>query len=250
MSKEKIGLTLFWLGGLYIFLASWLAMWWIAPIWRNTPAVEFEGTAWAFGGPIFMAIAFSVPVGIALCAIGMALHSALGNAGWPTFVLLLAGLLVLGASVMAVPAMPYYPNLFGLVGGGIVLLFLATLWYWARVRIVQGTQSHIADVFQLFSYICFYLTASTSCAMLGNPYGGLFFPETIIQENALPYYYSFGTKIALYLLLGWLCTLVSQYARHRVTFTQRGLTLQSERTPLPGFQTKLWKTDQNRGGSL
>ncbi len=232
MSKQTIGLILFWVGGLYIFCASWLAMWWIAPIWRNTPAVEFENTVWAFGGPIFMTIAMSVPVGIALCSIGMALYSALGSAGWKTSGLFLSGLIALGASVMVVPTLPYYPNLFGMIGGGIVLLFLATLWYWARVRIVLGTESHLADVFQLFSYVCFYLTASTSCAMLGNPYGGLFFPESIIQENALPYYYSFGTKIALYLLLGWLCNLASQYARHRVAFTERDLHRESASGPL------------------
>lgn len=227
MSKRTVGLVLFWLGGLYIFCASWLAMWWIAPMWRDTPAAEIENTLWAFGGLIFMVIALSVPVGVALCAIGMALFSALGQAGLATNGLLVFGLVVLGGSLLVVPTLPYYPNLFGLIGGGILLLFLATLWYWARVRIVAGTQSHFADVFQLLSYICFYLVASTTCAMLGNPFGGLFFPETVLQEGALPYYYSMGTKIALYLLLGWFCTLVSQYARHRTSFADHRLGLEA-----------------------
>ncbi len=219
MSRRSAGLALFWLGALYIFFASWLAMWWIAPMWRSTPAAEIENTLWAFGGPIFMVIALSVPVVVALCSIGMALYSALGQAGLATNGLLVAGLIVLGGSLLVVPTLPYYPNLFGLIGAGILFLFLATLWYWARVRIVAGTQSHVADVFQLLGYICFYLVATTSCAMLGNPFGGLFFPETILREDALPYYYSMGMKIALYLLLGWLCNLVSQYARYRVSFT-------------------------------
>ena len=234
MLKRMLGLALFWVGGLYIFCASGLAMWWIAPIWRNTPAIEFENTIWAFGGPVFMAIALSVPVGVALCSIGMVLYSSLGGAGWGAIGLLLSGLTVLGASVMTAPTLAYFPNLFGMIGGGIVLLFLATLWYWARVRVVAGTQSHLADIFQLFSYICFYLTASTSCAMLGNPYGGLFFPEAILREDALPYYYSMGTKVAVYLLLGWLCNLASQYARHRVAFISRAAGDGGAHEPLPG----------------
>ncbi len=229
MSKHTLGLTLFWIGGLYIFCASWLAMWWIAPIWRNTPATEFEGTIWAFGGPIFMTIALSVPVGLALSSIGMALYSDLGKAGWKLNGVLIVGLLVIGASNLVVPTMAYYPNLFGIIGGSIVLLFLLTLWYWARVRIELGTPSHLADVFQLFSYLFFYLTASTSCALLGNPYGGLFFPETILREASLPYYYSMGTKVALYLLLGWLCTLVSQFARYRISFTPNNLGINEPR---------------------
>ncbi|MCP4382953.1 MAG: hypothetical protein GY798_16290 [Hyphomicrobiales bacterium] len=219
MSKRIWGLGLFGVGGSYIFLASWLAMWWIAPIWRQTPPAKFEGTIWAFGGLVFMIIALSVPVGFVLASVGMAIYSNFGRAGWKLNGLLVAGLVILAASVMMVPTMAYYPNLFGMIGGAIVLLFLLTLWYWARVRIEVGSQSHLADTFQLFSYICFYLTASTSCAMLGNPYGGLFFPETIIRDASLPYYYSMGTKVALYLLLGWLCNLISQFVRYRVTFS-------------------------------
>jgi hypothetical protein len=34
-----------------VFLGSWLAMWWIFPIWRNSPVEQFEGTMLAFEGP-------------------------------------------------------------------------------------------------------------------------------------------------------------------------------------------------------
>lgn len=100
MSKRTCGLVLFLKGGLCICLANWLAMWWIAPIWRNTPPPEFEGTIWFFGGPIFMIIALSVAVGIALAAVEMALYSELGTPGRPAFVLHAAGLVALAASVL------------------------------------------------------------------------------------------------------------------------------------------------------
>jgi len=64
MKSRKSGLALFWVGIVYMFGAGWLAMWWVAPIWRNTPPEQFEGTIWAFAGPVFTIIALSVPAGI------------------------------------------------------------------------------------------------------------------------------------------------------------------------------------------
>jgi len=74
MQRYKIGLILFWIGAVYMFVASWLIMWWVTPIWRNSPAEQFNGTIWAFGGPVFMFISFSTPLGIVLTAIGMLLY--------------------------------------------------------------------------------------------------------------------------------------------------------------------------------
>ena len=42
MQRKRWGLALFGMGAAYIFGASWLAMWWIAPVWRNTPAAQFD----------------------------------------------------------------------------------------------------------------------------------------------------------------------------------------------------------------
>jgi hypothetical protein len=163
-----------------------------------------------------------VPVGIVLISIGMALYSGYFSAGRATSALLVAGLLAIAASVLVASTMPYYPNFFGILGGAIMVLFLASVWYWGRVRAIEGSGSPAADAFQLFSYLFFYLSATTSCAMLGNPYGGLFFPETVLAADAMPYYYAMGTKIAVYLTLGFACMLASQVLRHRVAFTAQG----------------------------
>jgi len=73
--KKTIGLAMFWIGTIYIFGASWLAMWWIAPVWKKTPIEEFEGSAWAFEGPIYSLIGLSLPIGIILAAIGLMISS-------------------------------------------------------------------------------------------------------------------------------------------------------------------------------
>jgi len=215
-TTQKIGLVMFWTGAAYMFCASWLAMWWIAPIWRDTPAEQFEGTVLEFGGLVFTIIALSVPVGIVMTAFGMALYSRLGKADPGRILLLVAGLIVVAASLLFPPTLAYYPTLFGVIGGVIVMLFFMTLWYWARIRLEFGGENKAADIFQLFSHIFFFLTASTLCALLGNPFSGLFFPEKVLQDAALPYHYSMGTKIAAYLVLGWLFTFLAQYARYRI----------------------------------
>ena len=84
MRREKIGVALFWIGAVYIFVASWLVMWWVAPIFRDTPVVEAEGTIWAFGGPVFVAISLAGPVGIVLLTIGTLLQGESGKSrSWP-----------------------------------------------------------------------------------------------------------------------------------------------------------------------
>ena len=218
-TTQKIGLATFWIGVAYMFCASWLAMWWIAPIWRNAPAEQFEGTIFAFGGLVFTIIMLSVPVGIVLTALGMGLYSKLGKADARSIGLLVGGLIVVAISLLFPPTLAYYPTLFGIIGGVILILFFVTLWYWARIRLELGGENKAADIFQLFSYIFFFLTASTICALLGNPFSGLYFPEKVLQDAALPYHYSMGMKIAIYMVLGWLFTFLGQYARYRIRIT-------------------------------
>jgi len=82
MNRQRRGLVLFWLGVVYMFVASWLAMWWVASIFANTPPEEFVGTIWAYGGP--SAIALSVPVGIVLMTLGTMLYGESEKARvWP-----------------------------------------------------------------------------------------------------------------------------------------------------------------------
>ncbi|KPK17244.1 MAG: hypothetical protein AMJ62_01950 [Myxococcales bacterium SG8_38] len=212
MKATRFGPPLFWLGSAYIFGASWLAMWWIAPVWRNTPPEQFEGTVWAFGGPIFMSIALSVPVGTLLIVIGAMLY---GRAEHLRVAVFAVGAVVLGLSMLLVPTLDYYPAGFGILGGLITVLFLAALWIRARNRRHLKPMAKTASDLQMASYIMFFVAASMTCSALGNPFGGLFFPEKIVQAAALPWYYSMGTKIAAFFALGFLFNFLSQYVSYR-----------------------------------
>ncbi|MGD2216525.1 MAG: hypothetical protein PVJ64_07200 [Gemmatimonadales bacterium] len=210
MNAKRIGLVLFWVGAALLFTGSWLIMWWIAPIWSGSPPEQFEGTAMAAFGALFMAIAISAPLGILLAALGMLLYAEGEKPRTWQFSVLVAGLVLVAASMMFPATLGYYPVLFGISGGMILVLFFAAVWYWARRRRTFGGAAKTAADFQLVSYVFFLLTALLMCSLLGNPFSGLFFPEKVLEQQALPLHYAMGTKAVIYFALGWLFTFLRQ----------------------------------------
>jgi hypothetical protein len=217
MTCKKTGLIMFWIGAIYMFVASWLIMWWVTPIWRNSPdpVEEFKGTIWAYQGLVFTLIGLSVPLGVVLTVVGMMLHGGSDKRRNWTFSLFVAGVVLVALSMMFPQTLDYYPVVFGISGGLILMFFFATLWFWARNRIkLVGSAKTAADL-QLVSYVFFLLSASVMCALLGNPYSGLYFPERVMRFESLPFHYSMGTKVAIYFSLGWLFNFLGQYVRSR-----------------------------------
>jgi hypothetical protein len=208
MRQKRLGLGLFALGAAYILGASWLAMWWVAPVWRNTPADQFDGTIWAFGGPIFTVIALSVPLGILFVVTGTMLYAGAKRSRIAVFA---TGAALVAMSMLLVPTLGYYPVFFGVSGGLILLLFFAVLWYWARNRRSLDPAARVSSDLQMASYVFFFVAASMLCSTLGNPFSGLYFPDKVLRDDALPWHYSMGVKIVSYLLLGFLFNFLSQY---------------------------------------
>ena len=70
MTKQKVGLVLFWIA------VSWAILWgvligWIflGPAFRNLPMTELNQTIWASTGPLFLLWAFAVPLGALVAGI-------------------------------------------------------------------------------------------------------------------------------------------------------------------------------------
>ena len=209
IGTNKVGLIMFWVGAVIVFTGSWLVQWWIFPIWKNSPVEQFEGTVLAFEGPVFMLIGLSTPLGVALAAIGILFCAESEKFRlWPFAV----GVVFIALGMLLFPLLGYYPLLFGISGGLILLFFFATLWYWAKKRsLLEGSARTAAD-FQLVSYVFFLFVAMLLCSLLGNPFSGLYFPEKVrLFDWALPAAYSMGTKAAIYLALGFFFTFLSHY---------------------------------------
>ena len=210
MNRTTIGTAAFALGATAIFLSSWLVMWWIWPVWHDTPAAEFEGTIWAFGGPVFMTISLTTPTGFLLVAIGALLRSGPRGPSGHRLIALVGFAALIWLSFVIAPTLAYVPIMFGVGGGLILVLFFGTLWHWATRRgRLSGDVATAADL-TFAGLLCFFATAPLICALLGNPYSGLYFPERVIDQDALPWHYAMGTKILLLMILGWGCMLWSQ----------------------------------------
>ena len=210
IGSHKIGLIMFWVGTVVVFTRSWLVQWWVFPIWKNSPLEQFNGTILAFGGLVFMLISLSVPLGIVLAAIGILRYAESKQTSlWP----FVAGIVLIILSMVLFPStLGYYPLVFGISGGLILVFFFAALWYRAKQRrMLEGVARTAAD-FQLVSYVFFLLVALHMCMLLGNPFFGLYFPEKVLLFDwALPAHYSMGTKAVIYFALAWLFTFLNHY---------------------------------------
>jgi len=207
---KKAGLILFLLGSLFIFGVGWIMPWYTSPVWSSAPPEHFDGTVWEAFGPIFMAMSFLTPAGILMISIGtILLGEAIKSHIWTYSI----GIFLVILSFLFPPTIGYYPLIFGIGGLLILLFFFTLLWYWAQNHRNLNKPAKVASVYELIGYIFFFLIALLMCTILGNPFSGLYFPERVIEQNALPYYYSFGTKALIYFVLAIFFTLLSQYKK-------------------------------------
>jgi hypothetical protein len=218
MKKQKVGLILFIIGAFLIFIVSWVAPWFTSPVWSSAPPEHFDGTVWEAFGLIFMLMSFLAPAGILMTAIGTLF---LGESGKSHIWSYTIGIIVVTFSFMFPATLDFYPILFGMAAFFISIFFFTILWYWAKNHRGLKGSAKTVSVYQLISYIFFFLIALLMCTLLGNPFSGLYFPEKVMEQNALPFHYSFGTKAAIYFVLAMFFTFLYQYKK-----------LQIEKTPL------------------
>jgi hypothetical protein len=209
-NNRRIGLAIFWIGTVYLFVMSWAIMWWMIPKYRFFPLEQTEGTIWAVGGVMFNLAFMAIPVGVPLMAAGLILCAEQKKSRiWP--------IIAVGAFLILITIWPsklgYYPAAFGMLAGVILVLFIALVWCWGKKRRRLEGMAGIAADYQLISYIFFLAAAATSCVILGNPFFGLYFPEKVLESKAelMPMAYSTGIKLIVYFTLGWLFAFLSQY---------------------------------------
>lgn len=206
MDTKRIGLLIFLIGAVYIVGMSWFASWWVVPTFRNLSPAQISETIWTKDSPLLRVWSFSIPIGATLSGVGMLIYAQSKKSRTALFGI---GVFLLGL-VIGLLQIPYYPPLFGALGGLVVIFFLAILWFWGKKRTsLEGPEKTAAD-FLLVGYVFFFVAAWFLCGLLGPP-GYLLYPDKVIQFNTLASARSSALLIFIYLVLGWLFTFLSHH---------------------------------------
>jgi hypothetical protein len=203
MKKQKLVLSLFWIG---LLIAVAFAGVGTRSLMHNLRALTIEennATIWADGGLLWISWGFSVTLGSILAGIGAFVYVKTK----PVFSLL-TGIGVLGAVFVMVMVWNrvYNSTLFGIGGTIILLSFFVIVWIWIKKYAVLDIQEKIAGSFKLIGYI-FWINASwflcgETARMHLKAFEGKSLPTPI--------------EVMVFLVLGWIFVLIGDYREMRL----------------------------------
>ena len=203
MKKQKLALTLFWIGLLIAVALAGIGTRSLMHNLRTLTIEENNATIWADGGPLWISWGFSVTLGSILAGIGAFVYVKTKSVfSW------LTGIGVFGAvfAMVMVWSRLYNSTLFGIGGTIILLSFFAIIWIWMKKYAVLDIQEKIAGSFKLIGYI-FWINASwflcgETAKMHLKAFEGSSVPSPI--------------EIMVFLILGWLFVLIGDYKEMRL----------------------------------
>jgi len=203
MNKQKLGLTLFWIGLLVAVAFAGIGTRSLMHNLRTLTIEEHNATIWAEGGPLFLLWAFSVTLGSLLAGIGAFVYVKTKAAfSW------LTAIGVLGAvfAMVMVWNRVYNSTLFG-IGGTITLVsFFGIVWVWMRKYAALDIQERIAGSFKLIGYLFWVNTSWFLCGETARMHLKAF-------EGRSP---PTPMEIMVFLVLGWIFVLIGDYREMRL----------------------------------
>ena len=156
MTKQKVGLVLFWIAVIWAILWGVIGSIFVGSAFNNLTMDELNQTMWAFMGSWFLLWSFGVPLGALAAGIGLLLYSgAKGSTVWKYGI----GLFLAVITGMAIGFLGHIPPLFGIGGTLILLLFIGIMWLWAKERMALSGSSATAADFKLVGYVFFFIAA-------------------------------------------------------------------------------------------
>jgi hypothetical protein len=195
MNKQKIGITLFWLGIIGVIVLQ--ALTWIqGPIHRVHTAEELIGTPHAISGALF-SIRNLGGSGLALSLIGVFLATGRKE----SYFGLVGFLPSLATFLMYWEPSQHIPALFGTGGTVILLSYFGILWLWNRTYAAYEGLARTGNQIQLLGYSFLVSTGLLLCMYFGNP------KQPALADLAIPS----GESINLTLSLGMLLLFVGHY---------------------------------------
>jgi len=198
MTKQKVGLVLFWIAVIWAFLWGVLASFSVGSAFRGLTMDEVNQTMWAFTGPWYLLWAFGVPLGALVAGIGILLYSSTkGSTVWKYGI----GIALAVSIGMAIGFLGHIPPLFGIGGTLILLFFMGILWLWAKERMALKDSSTTAADLKLVGYVFMLIAAWFICGIASQPFMKAF-------EGEAP---TTPIHVMVYLVLGWLFLFLSHY---------------------------------------
>jgi hypothetical protein len=205
MAKQKVGLTLFWIGAVYAVVWGLLASLSVASALRTSTIAELAGTTWDINGIWQTVWGFSVPLGVLVAGIGVLLYGgAKGSTTWiygvGVFLAVFLGILFTSRG--------HTPSFFGIGGALILFSLLGVIWHWAKERKgLEGVAGRVADL-RMAAYALFGISAWFICGGLGMPFMRAFQGEPPLTP----------THIMIPFASGWICLFLSHHfgSRERV----------------------------------
>ena len=198
MTKQKVGLVLFWIGVIWAILWGVVGSIFVSSAMNSLTMDELNQTIWALTGPLMMLWVYGVPLGALVAGIGLLLYSgAKGATAWKF------GIGIVLAVIIGMIAMMFghFPPLFGIGGTLILMFFIGIIWLWAKERVaLKGSSTTAADL-KLVGYVFMLIGAWFICGMAGQPF-------LKALEGQAP---SSPVHVMIFLVLGWLFLYLSHY---------------------------------------
>jgi hypothetical protein len=199
MTKQKLGLVLFWVAVIWAILWGVIGSVFVGSAFRSSTMDELNMTMWAFQGPWTMIWGlFGVPLAAIVAAVGLLLYS---GAKGSTVLKYGIGIFLAVFAGMAAGSLGHIPLLFGIGGTLILLFFMGILWLWVKERMaLKETPTTAADL-KMAGYVFMLIAAWFICGIAGQPFLKVF-------EGEAP---STPIHVMIFLLLGWFFLFLSHY---------------------------------------
>ena len=203
MNKQKIALSLFWIGVIFAEAFAGIGTRSLMDNLRTLTIEENNATIWADGGLLWIFWGFSVTLSSILAGIGAFVYVKTK----PVFAWL-TGIGVLGVvfAMLMVWGRVYNATLFGIGGTIILASFFAIVWVWMKKYAGLEMPEKIAGSFKLIGYL-FWINASwficgETAKMHLKAFEGSSVPSPI--------------EVMVFLVLGWLFVLIGDYKEMRL----------------------------------
>jgi hypothetical protein len=202
MTKQKLGLGLFWIAILWAFLWGIIGSIFVDSAFNNFTMAEMNQTMWAPGGIWYLLWGFGVPLAAIVAAVGVLLYS--GAKGRKVLIYGI-GILLFVVIGMAAKHLGHIRPLFGIGGTLILLCFTGILWLWTKERMaIKDGLSTAADL-KMVGYVFMLIAAWFICGMASLPFINIFegeSPPTPIH-------------IMIFMVLGWIFLFLGHYKSRR-----------------------------------